>query len=142
MSPSIKKRKSVAYAVAGVVLAAGAPIGWTILRLIFFADAGIPLTQQIFSDFTKSPYNVALYLFMGVGTAVVMSLLGFYIGKATDELHERASELDGLHREVASQKEVFENRYKVLDNNIKNFHQISSRIQRSINVNEVLKLCA
>jgi methyl-accepting chemotaxis protein len=142
MSPSIKKRKSVAYAVAGVVLAAGAPIGWTILRLIFFPDTGIPLSQQIFSDFTKSPYNVALYLFMGVGTAVVMSLLGFYIGKATDELHERASELDGLHREVASQKEVFENRYKVLDNNIKNFHQISSRIQRSINVNEVLKLCA
>lgn len=142
MSKSFFARKSSTYAAIGFVLAIGAPLGWTIVRLVFFSDPAIPIIDQVFSDFTKSSYNVALYTFMGFGTALVMSSLGFFIGKAADELHERAAELDELHREVAAQKEIFENRYKVLDNNIKNFHQISNRIQRSVNVAEVLSLCA
>jgi methyl-accepting chemotaxis protein len=79
---------------------------------------------------------------MGVGTSLVMGTLGARIGKSTDELHNRATELDGLHNEVATQKEVFENRYKVLDNNVKSFHQISSLIQKSTDLNAVLTLCA
>jgi methyl-accepting chemotaxis protein len=113
-----------------------------VLRLLLFPEPGVPLSHQIFSDITKSSYNTALYIYMGVGTALVMAFLGFYIGRSTDELHERAVELDALHNEVASQKELFENRYKVLDNNIKNFHLISSRIQKSIKIEEVLALCA
>ena len=139
---SAGKNRSILYALLGFVLGISAPIVWTIVRLILFPDPGQSLWQQIFSDITKSSYNIALYTYMGVGTALVMAILGFFIGRASDQLHERAMELDTLHREVASQKEVFENRYKVLDNNIKNFHQISSRIQKSINVDEVLSLCA
>ena len=108
-----------------------------------FNQEGVaPLNQQILADAVKSTYNMALYSYMGLGTALVMSLLGYFIGKAGDQLHERAAELDTLHGEVASQKEIFENRYKVLDNNIKNFHQIGSRIQKSIQKPEVLSLCA
>jgi len=61
---------------------------------------------------------------------------------AMEALIDRALELDILHREVASQKEIFENRYKVLDCNIKNFHHISSKLQMSLNLEEILKLCA
>ncbi len=136
------KNRSIIYAVLGFILGIGAPFAWTVIRLILFPDSTQTLWHQIFSDITKDSYQIALYTYMGVGTACVMSVLGFYIGRASDQLHLRAGELDGLHREVASQKEVFENRYKVLDNNIKNFHQISSRIQKSINVEEVLSLCA
>ncbi|MBT0652900.1 methyl-accepting chemotaxis protein [Geomobilimonas luticola] len=136
------KNRSIIYALLGFILGIGAPFAWTVIRLILFPDPAQALWQQIFSDVTRSSYNIALYTYMGVGTACVMSFLGFFIGRASDQLHERAIEMDGLHREVASQKEVFENRYKVLDNNIKNFHQISSRIQKSINVEEVLSLCA
>jgi methyl-accepting chemotaxis protein len=68
--------------------------------------------------------------------------LGYLIGKNGDELQERAVELDILHREVEVQKEIFENRYKVLDSNIKNFHHISSKIQMSLNLAEILQLCA
>ncbi len=71
-----------------------------------------------------------------------MPVLGYLIGKNGDELHERAVELDILHQEVGEQKEIFENRYKVLDSNIKNFHQISSKIQKSLNLDEILLLCA
>lgn len=138
----VETSRSIIYASAGFLLGLLAPIAWTVIRLIFFPDLTMPLGAQILSDITKNSYNMALYTYMGLGTAGVMAFLGFYIGKASDELHERAQELNLLHCEVASQKEVFENRYKVLDNNIKNFHQISSRIQKSINVTEVLSLCA
>ena len=137
----LTNRKTV-YSLLGMMLGVSAPIAWTMLRLVIFPDPEMPFLQQVFSDITKSPYNIALYTYMGVGTAFVMAFLGRRIGKASDELTTRAVELDGLHREVASQKEVFENRYKVLDNNIKNFHQISSRIQKSIDIQEVLSLCA
>ncbi len=136
------RNRRTLYAVLGFVLGITAPIAWTVLRLVFFPDPDLTLAQQIFADAVKSTYNLALYSYMGLGTALVMSFLGYFIGKAGDQLHERAAELDTLHGEVASQKEIFENRYKVLDNNIKNFHQISSRIQKSILKNEVLSLCA
>lgn len=136
-----RKRRTV-YPILGFALGITAPIAWTVLRLAFFSDHNLPLWRQIFSDFTKSTYNMALYSYMGIGTALVMSFLGYFIGKTGDQLQERAVELNTLHGEVAAQKEVFENRYKVLDNNIKNFHQISIRIQKSVNVDEVLSLCS
>lgn len=135
-------QKSRLYAFLGFLLGVGAPIGWTMFRLVFFQDDTLPFLSQIFSDVSKSSYNIALYFYMGIGTAVVLGVVGFFIGKAADELHARAIELDVLHKEVACQKEIFENRYKVLDTNIKNFHQISSRIQKSINITEVFALCA
>lgn len=136
------KRSKIKYSVLGIILGIGAPVTWLILKVIFF-----PLPEQSFLDqfiveLTSSSEHTALYIFMGLGTSLVMGGLGYFIGKSADELKERALELDLLHQEVNEQKELFENRYKILDNNIKNFHQISSRIQKSINFNEVLSLCA
>lgn len=142
MHKTLTEKRSMRYAVLGFVLGITAPIAWIAIRLVLFSEPGLSLWQQVTTDITRSAYNMALYIYMGAGTALVMAMLGFFIGKANDELLERAAELDVLHQEVASQKEVFENRYKVLDNNIKNFHQIGSRIQKSLNVQEVLSLCA
>jgi methyl-accepting chemotaxis protein len=135
-------RKSILYAIIGFVFGCSAPIGWALFHAVFFPQAELSFWGQILDDVTRNSYQVALYLYMGFGTAIVMGGLGFFIGKASDQLHTNAKELNELHQEVASQKEVFENRYKVLDNNIKNFHQISSRIQKSISFDEVLSLCA
>ena len=142
MQKSLTKKRSVMYALLGFILGITAPIAWVAIRLIFFPEPVLSFWEQITSDITRSAYQIALYTYMGAGTALVMAGLGYFIGKAGDELHERAVELDSLHNEVASQKEIFENRYIVLDNNIKNFHQIGSRIQKSLNVQEVLSLCA
>ena len=135
-------KKSTVYSCSGFMLGIGAPIGWTLIRILFFYDDSQTLLGQVFSDAFLNAKQFFLYTYMGVGTAFVLSTLGYMIGKNGDELHERAVELDILHREVATQKEIFENRYKVLDSNIKNFHHISSKMQMSLDLEEILNLCA
>ena len=124
------------------MLGIGAPIGWTFIRLLFFYDTTQSLLGQVLSDVFMSAKQLSLYTYMGIGTAFVLSTLGYLIGKNGDDLHERAVELDVLHKEVEAQKEIFENRYRVLDSNIKNFHHISSKMQMSLNLEEILLLCA
>jgi methyl-accepting chemotaxis protein len=135
-------KKSTVYSCSGFMLGIGAPIGWTLIRILFFYDDTQTFLGQVFSDAFLNMQQFFLYTYMGVGTAFVLSTLGYLIGKNGDELHERAVELDILHREVATQKEIFENRYKVLDSNIKNFHHISSKMQMSLDLEEILNLCA
>lgn len=134
------KRNSTIFSVSGFLLGVFAPIGWIGIRLLFYYDSKLSFFDQIVQDIVKNSEHFAMYNYMGGGTAMVISVLGYLIGKNGDELRERATELDILHREVAEQKEIFENRYKVLDRNIKNFHQISSKIQKSLNLEEVLLL--
>lgn len=129
------------YALLGACLGLGAPLAWISIRILFFLKSGTPLIDQVLGDITASPENSALYVYMGLGTALVMAVLGNYIGRNSDELHSRTQELDTLHAEVAKQKEIFENRYKVLDSNIKKFHQISSRIQKSASKSDIISLC-
>ena len=133
--------RSKLYAIIGFFLGTLAPVGWTALRLLFFSDPALSLSEQIFSDMTGSGQRIALYIYMGGGTACVLACFGFFIGKAVDELHRKGGELDKLVQEVDAQKKLFENRYKVLDNNIKNFHKIGSRIQKSVRKEDVLALC-
>ncbi|MEI6306465.1 MAG: chemotaxis protein, partial [Deltaproteobacteria bacterium] len=135
-------KKSTQFSVGGFLLGVTAPMGWTAIRMICFYDSRQSFLGQLFSDIIKNGEQFALYCYMGGGTALVLSTLGYLIGKSGDELLERAAELDVLHKEVEAQKEIFENRYKVLDTNIKNFHQISSKIQISLNLQEILVLCA
>jgi methyl-accepting chemotaxis protein len=137
-----RTKRSILYASFGFFMGIAAPLIWILIRLVFFNDPDQPLLQQIYSDITRDAANMALYAYMGFGTALTMSTLGFIIGRSTDELYKRSGELDSLHHEVASQKETSEERFKLLDNNIKSFHQISSRLQKSLDVNEVLSLCS
>jgi methyl-accepting chemotaxis protein len=140
-NPLVGASRSQLYSLAGFFLGILAPVGWNVLRLILFADASLPLSSQIFSEMTHSAQGMALYAYMGVGTACVLAILGYFIGGAADELDRKGQELDGLVQEVNSQKRLFENRYKVLDNNIKNFHKIGSKIQKSVRQDDVLALC-
>jgi len=135
-------RSKTRYSALGAFLGIGAPVTWLIIKVLFFPVANQSILAQFVLELTASVANISLYLFMGLGTSMVMGCLGFFIGRSADELSERALELDLLHQEVNAQKELFENRYKVLDNNIKNFHQISSGIQKSMDISEVLSLCA
>jgi methyl-accepting chemotaxis protein len=136
------KRRSTLFSISGFLLGIFAPVGWIIIRLLFYYDARLGLFEQMFNDIVRDAEHFALYSYMGGGTAIVLLVFGFMIGTNGDDLQERAAELDILHQEVGEQKEIFENRYKVLDRNIKNFHQISSKIQKSLNLDEVLLLCA
>jgi methyl-accepting chemotaxis protein len=136
-----KIKRRILYAAIGFIMGVSAPLIWIVIRLIFFPNSEQTLWVQIISDITKDSYNLALYGYMCFGTAVTMSSLGYFIGRATDDLYQRTDELNSLHHEVAAQKEIFENQYKMLDANIKSIHQINSRIQKSLDVQEVLSLC-
>jgi methyl-accepting chemotaxis protein len=127
------------YSMLGLLLGICAPLGWIFLRLVIFNDPAQQLWAQLVADFIE---HRLIYAYMGFGTSLVLSITGYLIGKNGDELRNRAVELDQLHTEVVTQKEMFEHRFKVLDSNIKNFHQISSRIQTSMNLEQVLLLCA
>jgi methyl-accepting chemotaxis protein len=140
-NPFADINRSQLYALIGFFLGISAPVGWTVLRLLLFSDPTVPLSSQILSGMTKDAQGMALYAYMGGGTACVLAFFGYFIGKAVDELHRKGSELDLLVQEVDSQKKLFENRYKVLDNNIKNFHKIGSKIQKSVRREDVLALC-
>ncbi len=135
-------RRKLNYSILGTILGIGAPVTWLLINVLFFTESNGSIFSQLYLELTASAMNVSLYLFMGIGTSAVMGGLGFFIGKSSDELNERAVELDLLHQEVNAQKELFENRYKVLDSNIKNFHLVSTRIQKSMDLPEVLTLCA
>src|ERR1039457_1479186 len=134
-------KQSTLYSLSGFLLGIGAPASWVVIRLLLFYDNRQTFFGQITGDILLNREHVVMYLFMGLGTASVLATLGFLIGRNGDELRQRSAELDLLNSEVASQKELFENRYLVLDNNIKNFHQISSKIQMSLNLEEILLLC-
>ncbi|HBA88598.1 MAG TPA: chemotaxis protein [Geobacter sp.] len=140
-NPIADANRSVVYALIGFFLGISAPLGWILVRLLLFADPNTSLVAQAFSEMTQTAQGMALYAYMGGGTACVMAIFGFFIGRAIDELHAKGGRLDQLVQEVDAQKKLFENRYKVLDNNIKNFHKIGSRIQKAVRKDDVLALC-
>jgi methyl-accepting chemotaxis protein len=130
------------YAICGVCLGIGAPLGWVFVRLLLFRQQGEPVWEQITADILRSGESFALYLYMAGGSALVLAVFGFLIGKASGQIHDRARSLDELNRTIAQQKEDFERRFKDLNNCIKNFHAINNNIQKSVDFREVLRLAA
>ena len=141
MEHSRLTQHALTYALSGFVLGACVPLGWITLRLLLYGSKEAPLGQALAAA-TGGGELFALNAYMGLGTAIVLSLLGLRLGANRDELRARANELDRLRAEVTAQKDIFENRFKVLDTNIKSFHHISSKIQVSLNLEEILLLCA
>jgi hypothetical protein len=116
--------RDVAYAAGGVLLVFMAPIGWIILRLVLFWEVDRSLFDQVFQEITGTEQNRFLYAYMCAGTMVVMGPFGFFIGRASQQSHDRAVKLDLLNREVDEQKTTFERRFTDLGHSIKNVHTI------------------
>ncbi|HKJ28850.1 MAG TPA: hypothetical protein VKA22_01460, partial [Desulfuromonadales bacterium] len=117
-------KRDVAYAACGMLLGVMAPIGWIILRLILFWDDSQSLSGQVMQDIIGTEQSRYMYTYMCGGTMVVLGLFGFFIGRASQQIHDRALKLDILNREVAEQKAYFAQRFTALDRSIKNFHII------------------
>lgn len=137
-----KLNRSSLYAVFGFFLGVLAPIGWALLHLILFWQKGQTLWYQVLHDIFRSHQSLILYSYMGGGTAVVLGMFGFFIGRAHQNIQLRAQSLDELNHAIAHQKEDFERRFRTLNNSLKNFHAINTHIQQSIDFREVLMLAA
>jgi len=130
------------YAICGACLGLGAPLGWVMIQMLFFARQGESFWAKLGADISRSGESLALYLYMTVGTGVVLSVVGYLIGRASEQVHERARSLDELNRLTALQKQEFERKFTELNNSIKNFHSINTNIQRSVDIRDVLRLAA
>lgn len=130
------------YALTGFVLGILAPLGWGVLRVLIFGSEDRSLWKSFIGDMTLSSENIALYLYMGFGTAVVLAIFGFFIGRSHQQMQKRAADLDELNLTIARQKEEFESRFRDLNQNLKNFHSTNTHIQKSNDPEEVIRLAA
>jgi methyl-accepting chemotaxis protein len=135
-------KRDVAYAACGMLLGVMAPLGWIVLRLMLFWDDSHSLVEQIMQDIMGTEQSRYMYSYMCGGTMMVLGSFGFFIGRASQQIHDRAIKLDILNREVAEQKTSFEQRFTDLDRSIKNFHIINTDLQKSVNRQEILRLLA
>lgn len=134
--------KATRYLLMGIFLGVCAPLMWAILNALLFGDESRSFFLRMLDSATSDAEHVALYLYMFFGTSAVMGSLGYFVGRNSDDLKYQKFETDDLNTRIALQKELFEARFVALDNSIKSFHQISSRIQKTIDSQEVLSLCA
>ena len=134
--------RSYRYALAGLMLGVAAPVGWMLLHSFFFAATEQSFFGGILADVFASQEHLFHYLYMGLGTSVVLSIFGYFIGRAAQQIHQRAARLDEMHRTVAGQKEEFAQRYHDLNTRIRNFHGITARLQRSMDEEELYTLTA
>ncbi len=135
-------KRDIAYAICGMLLGVMAPLGWIVLRLMLFWEDGTPLMEQVISDIFDTEQSRYMYSYMCGGTMMVLGSFGFFIGRASQQIHDRAMKLDKLNQEVEEQRFNFEKRFTDLDHSIKNFHAINTDLQRSVNKQEVLRLSA
>lgn len=132
--------RSVIYALSGFLLGVSAPIGWLITRLIFFYEPQYSIWEQSIGHFISDNEHMALFTYMGGGTAMVLGVFGYFIGRASEQIHLRAARLNEVNQTVASQKEEFERKYCELNSRITNFHAISARIQKTMDMDELARL--
>ncbi|MGW8312370.1 MAG: methyl-accepting chemotaxis protein, partial [Desulfuromonadales bacterium] len=135
-------RRDLVYAFSGMILGVMAPVGWILLRLILFWDDSQTLFGQIMQDILGTAQNRTMYAYMCGGTMMVLGTCGYFIGRAAQQVHERALKLDILNREIEEQKSTFERRFTDLDQSIKNFHSINADLQKSVDRLEILRLTA
>jgi methyl-accepting chemotaxis protein len=143
MNAQEKRRyRGFLYAAVGFMTILVAPTIGALLHVLAFYQPNVSIWTQLLVEVTKSPENILLYTYIGLGTALFASISGYILGKTGDQLRERASELESLNGEVITQKELYEERYRALDGNIKKFQKISTKIQKSLDVAQVMSLCA
>ena len=135
-------KRDVAYAACGMLLGVMAPLGWIILRLILFWDDSQSLAGQVMQDIMGTEQSRYMYTYMCGGTMMVLGLFGFFIGRASQQINDRALKLDILNHEVAEQKASFEQRFTDLDRSVKNFHIINTDLQKSVDRQEIMRLSA
>ena len=132
--------QSFKYAIAGMLLGLLAPIGWILLRYFLFVEPGTSFFGGTIGYFLSQPQPLALILYMGCGTGFVLATFGFFIGRTSEQINLRAKRLKELNQIAASQKEEFGRKYSDLNKRISNFHLISSKIQKTMDLQELMTL--
>ncbi|MEK6777508.1 MAG: methyl-accepting chemotaxis protein [bacterium] len=134
--------KRISYAINGVIMGLGAPVGWLLILFFFFRPSGFSIGDFFVHEITHSQQQIFLYLYMTFGTSVVMSVTGYLVGRGFDWNEEKTDQLQRVQSQIQDQKKEFESRFNQLYRNMTNLYQIGTDIQRTLSKEHVLKLIA
>ncbi len=134
--------KSVSYTINGILMGLGAPLGWLLIDYLFFRPSHLSMIPYLLKELFRSAHQMTLYVYMTLGTSLVMGVTGYLVGAAFDRDEEKATELKKTHDRIGEQKKKFENRFHHLSAAMTNLYQIGADIQRSRNTEQVLELIA
>ncbi len=134
--------KKISYAINGIIMGLGAPLGWLMLKLFFFRPPNLSISSFFVQEITHSPQQILLFLYMTLGTSLVMSITGYLVGRGFDWNEEKTIQIQKAHADIEEQKETFEHRFHRLHTDMSNLYQIGAGIQRSLSTDHVLHLIA
>ncbi len=132
--------KRVSYPINGILMGFGAPLGWLIIASLFFRPPDLTLIPYVVSVLSGSAAQVALFVYMTVGTSLVMGATGYLVGAAFDRDEAKAEQLKKAHDRIEEQKKKFEKRFHHLSTAMTNLYQIGADIQQSRKRDQVLEL--
>ncbi len=132
-------RRRVSFAVNGVLMGIGAPLGWLLIDLLLFRPTDLSV-RAFLAGISGSPHQILLYLYMGLGTSAVMGVTGYLVGRGFDWDREKAAQLQQVHARIEEQKQDFEERFNRLQHDMSSLYQIGAEIQKSVSPTQVLQL--
>ncbi len=131
--------RRVSFAVDGVLMGIGAPLGWLLIELVFFRPAHLSVAAFLV-QIVGSPHQILIYLYMGFGTSAIMGITGYLVGRGFDWDREKAAQLREVHARIEEQKQDFEGRFNGLQHDMSSLYQIGAEIQKSVTRAQVLQL--
>ncbi|MEA5112838.1 MAG: methyl-accepting chemotaxis protein [Geobacteraceae bacterium] len=130
------------HIVLGMSLMLILPLFCALLRALAFPSASAPIWNRALEDVSRIPGNGFVYWFMGIAAGLIVIASGQRAKKTALEAVGLLETTEALNRDILSQKDSLEKRYRLLDENIKKIQYISNRIMKSLVVEDVLRLCA
>lgn len=143
MAHELKMRNNgLHHVVQGISLMLILPLVCALLRALAFPSAGASIWVRALEDVSRITGNGFVYWFMGIAAGMIVIASGRSSNKAAHDALGLLQKSEAQNRDILSQKDSLENRYRLLDDNIKKIQYISNRIMKSIAVEDVLRLCA
>ena len=134
--------KRISYAINGVFMGLGAPLGWLLVDIVFCLPPGESMMAFVVQEITRSTQQMLLFTYMTLATSLILSVTGFLVGQALDWNQEKVDQLGEVHETIKAQKREFEERFVRLHGDMTNLYRIGADIQRSMSPEQVLELIA
>ena len=134
--------KPFQYGMTGLCLGLFTPLGWAVLDLVLFKGEETGSWEHLKNLLTGDPRNILTFLYMSLGTATVMALFGFLMGRMDSRFLMEQKKMADTYNLFIAKEEMFEKRLFALHRRMNGITNVSASIQRSASMEEVFRLCA
>ncbi len=130
------------HVVLGLSLMLIVPMACALFRAVAFPSAHTTILERALADVSIMSSGGFVYWFMGIAIGCVVIAMGRSYRKRTRKAIELLKKKESLNRDILSQKDSLEKRYRQLDENIVKIQNLSNKIMKTLVVDDVLRLCA